>query len=341
MTSLTLGTDDLRRALQSVAVHASTEKDDPTLHRIRCSMDDENLTITATNRYTEGMAIASIEKNHDGELADFDLSPTDVKEILALFKGRKPGEEDVGDTLRIDVDVEHFTITDTGGLFEGKSLTLPRQPQSATFPPIPMVIARTLGRRPSKDARLAANGVLMALFATAARVYGRTLTLEPTGKSSTLVIGCGESFLGLLMPIRIEPETAAELDDWREAWSRRLPADQMPGEGVWELVDIARGAVKNARATLDGDPPSTTVREGSRLDPMLLRSAAALIVESQFGSVSMLQRKLRVGFARAGALIDELEQLGVVGPSQGSAARDVLVQAADLDAVFGGKVTEP
>jgi hypothetical protein len=48
--------------------------------------------------------------------------------------------------VRLDVDVEHFTITDTGGLFEGKSLTLPRQPQSPGFPDIPMVVSRTLAR---------------------------------------------------------------------------------------------------------------------------------------------------------------------------------------------------
>jgi hypothetical protein len=185
-------------------VHASPDKDDGAMHRVRCDGRLENLTVTATNRFTAGMAIASIEDNHDGELSEFDLSPTDVKEILALFPGRRANDDDVGDTVRIDVDVEHFTITDTGGLFEGKSLTLPRQPQSPGFPDIPMVISRTLARRPSKTPRLIANGVLVGVFSIAARAYGRELTFEPTGTSSTLVIGCGESFLGLLMPIRID-----------------------------------------------------------------------------------------------------------------------------------------
>ena len=117
---------------------------------------------------------------------------------------------------------------------------------------------------------------------------------------------------------------------------RRLQAPWVSEEEVREVVRHwrAQGGQSEVIVGIDGIEDGPVGGAGvDDDDDELLVQARDLVVRSQLGSTSMLQRKLRVGFARAGRLMDLLEQAGVVGPSEGSKARAVLMTPEELDAL--------
>ncbi len=103
---------------------------------------------------------------------------------------------------------------------------------------------------------------------------------------------------------------------------------------VVEWVKAQRGARYEQGVFEEAATQNAEMAEFDGEDPDIVRQAIDLVVRSQLGSTSMLQRKLRIGFARAGRVIDILERKGIVGPSEGSKARTVLVTVDELDSIY-------
>ena len=218
-----VGTADLRRALKAVVPHAEPSNEVPTTHRVRVDVGPDHVTVSATQRYTIGHAVVWT-LDFDGQTGMFDLSPQDVKEILTLFHGKKDKGDEPDYTVRIRVDAERVTITDVSGLFDGKALHLPRYPTDENYPNVVRIIQASLLRGREAADRLITSGKLHGLFGAASTAYGMPLVWDPAGEKGTLLVTCGKDFLGMLMPIRPDEETTADIERWHADWLARILA---------------------------------------------------------------------------------------------------------------------
>ncbi len=157
-------------------------------------------------------------------------------------------------------------------------------------------------------------------FAVSSLTDSRVILDQPgaerlVGEGDLLMVGTSSSVARRVQGAWVtEDEVRKVVAAWRR---QEASVDEVPGIDTASIIDGPSSAGDSSEA-------------GQGDDDDLLQQALELVVTSQLGSTSMLQRKLRVGFARAGRLMDLLEQRGVVGPSTGSKAREVLMSPEEL-----------
>lgn len=356
MSSINVRTSDLVHLLAQL-IHTSSKQlsEGPTaailLHTVRGERGEEPGTIdllvgTSTDRTVIGHTNTYAHGQlHRATLWHID----DARAVVASFRPKLKNDKDhhvaiqlEGDKVTVaaedDLLEEGFRLTFAEASISDYPRYLWRRIRDISI--APEVLDPTTKRPIPVSDRTDVGPGRLAPFVKVAGLIGSPIELYRSHQNLPILVQIGHQYRGALMPVVWDDglDRAAGEAPSAEVYAPDLPPVPPKQAEDNEAVSVLRaghGVILGAVKDIEGHEPLPEFPDLDR-DPSLLLAAAELVVTTQFASASMIQRKLRIGFARASSLLEQLEERGLVGPRVGTKTREMLVRPEDLPAILDG-----